>query len=44
MRKSVELIILDSEEEYRQEYIKVFVKGESCFFLNIFVVFDEKSF
>ena len=44
MRKSVEVIILDSEEEYRQEYIKVFVKGEPCFLRNIPVVFDEKSF
>ena len=44
MRKSVEVIILDSEEEYRQEYIKVFVKAEPCFLRNIPVVFDEKSF
>ncbi len=44
MRKSVELIILDSEEEYRQEYINVFVKGEPCFLRGIPVVFDEKSF
>ncbi len=44
MRKSVELIILDSEEEYRQEYINVFIKGEQCFLRNIPVVFDEKSF
>lgn len=44
MRKSVEVIILDSEEEYHQEYIKVFVKGEPCFLRSIPVVFDEKSF
>ena len=44
MRKSVELIILDSEEEYRQEYINIFVKGEPYLVRNIPVVFDEKSF
>jgi len=44
MRKSVEIIILDSEAEYRQEYIDVFVKGESYSLRKIPVVFDEKSF
>jgi hypothetical protein len=44
MRKSIELIILDSEEEYRQEYSNVFVKGEPYFLRNIPVVFNEKSF
>jgi hypothetical protein len=44
MRKSVEIIILDSEAEYRQEYIDIFLKEESYNLRKIPVVFDEKSF
>ena len=44
MRKSVEIIVFDSQEEYRQEYLDVFVNGESFMLRGIPVVFDEKSF
>ena len=43
MRKSVEIVILPSEQEYRQEYVNVFVKG-SFSFRGIPIGFDEKSF
>jgi len=44
MRKSVELVIFDSEEEYRQEYINIFVRRDTYSLRGIPVVFDEKSF
>ncbi len=44
MRKTVQVVILDSEAEYRQEYIDVFVNGGPYALRGIPVAFDEKSF
>lgn len=43
MRKIVEILILDSQEEYRKEYENVFVSG--AFSLKgVGVIFDSKGF
>ncbi len=44
MRQVVEIVILDSDEAYRQEYYNVFIKGGSFYLRGIQVLFDEKSF
>lgn len=44
MRRVVEVIILDSEEDYRREYADVFVKGNPFSLRRVPVAFDEKSF
>lgn len=43
MRKTVEILILDSEEEYRKEYESVFVGG-NFYLKNLKVIFDVKGF
>jgi len=44
MRKSIPIILLDTEEEYRREYETVFVLGGPFALRNIPVSFDIKSF
>jgi hypothetical protein len=44
MRKKVEIVLLDSEDAYRQEYIKVFINDNKFSLWGVPVVFDEKSF
>lgn len=43
MRKTVEILILESEAEYREEYINVYVSGEHVL-RDIPVHFSEKDF
>lgn len=43
MKKSVDIILLDSEAEYRSEYEEIFVK-QTYSFKGFPVVFDVKSF
>jgi hypothetical protein len=40
----IELIILGTEEEYKQEYLKVYVDGAKFTFWGVPLSFDEKSF
>jgi len=44
MRKVVEIVILDSEDAYKQEYNSTFVGGELLYLRGIQVLFDAKSF
>ncbi|MFA5097852.1 MAG: hypothetical protein WC490_04420 [Candidatus Margulisiibacteriota bacterium] len=44
MRKSVEVVIHDSEDDYRQEYMTNFVNGETLSLRGIPILFDDKSF
>jgi hypothetical protein len=43
MNNKIEIILLETEAEYQQEYIKVFVNGSFAIW-GIPVLFDEKSF
>ncbi len=44
MVRRAEIVIFDSEEEYKQEYIKIFVNGGPFSLRGISIIFDEKSF
>lgn len=45
MAKKIEIILLDTEEDYRKEYVNTFVNNKDIFSLwGIPVVFDVKSF
>jgi len=43
MRKTVEIILCDTEEEYRKEYAKIFLK-QKIFFKDILVKFSIEDF
>jgi hypothetical protein len=44
MREKVEIILLETEEEYRQEYLNIFVRNQKFFLWDVPVAFDAKSF
>lgn len=44
MNKKVEIILLDTEGDYRKEYLNVFLGDHKFYLWNVPVVFDAKSF